>query len=228
MTVVVITEARTEKDLAAVFPAPDCDWVLVRTVEAAQAHAGADLYIDLDFTNEPARREGLSRLLPALVMVNAVVPTLAEIGFPFVRINGWAGFLERPIHEVVIPDGQPGDSPEKQLVDSMKLITRLKRLYEKSASAYRLVPDTPGMVSGRILATIVNEAYYTWEADVSTIEEIDIAMKLGTNYPLGPFEWSRLIGLEKIAALLVRLSIDNTRYTPASSLLAATNLLKYD
>ena len=220
MTVVVITEARTEKDLAAVFPAPDCDWVLVKTVEAAQAHAGADLYIDLDFTNEPARREGLSRLLPALVMVNAVVPTLAEIGFPFVRINGWAGFLERPIHEVVIP--------EEQLGDSMKLINRLKRLYERSASAYRLVPDTPGMVSGRILAAIVNEAYYTWEADVSTIEEIDIAMKLGTNYPLGPFEWSRLIGLEKIAALLVRLSIDNTRYTPASSLLAATNVLKYD
>jgi 3-hydroxybutyryl-CoA dehydrogenase len=53
-------------------------------------------------------------------------------------------------------------------------------------------------------------------------------MKLGTNYPLGPFEWSRLIGLEKIAALLVRLSAENTRYTPASSLLEATNLLKYD
>jgi len=220
MTVVVITEGKTEKDLAAIFPAADCTWVVIKTVGAAQEHKDADLYIDLDFTNEPHRKEMLSRLLPALVMVNAVEPTLAEIGFPFVRINGWPGFLERSIHEVVIP--------EETLDDSMKLINRLKRLYERSENSYRLVADTPGMISGRILATIINEAYFTWEADVSSIEEIDIAMRLGTNYPLGPFEWSRRIGLEKIAGLLVRLSADNARYTPASSLLKAANLLKYD
>ena len=80
----------------------------------------------------------------------------------------------------------------------------------------------------RILATIINEAYYTWEEEVSTREEIDIAMKLGTNYPMGPFEWGRRIGLEKVADLLTVLSRNNSRYTPSNSLLKAVDVLKYD
>ncbi len=221
MIIVVITEAKTEKDLAAFFPAPGNKWTLVRTAAEAMAHPGADLYIDLDFVNESGRVETLSRLLPGVVLVNAVVSTLEEIEYPFARINGWPGFLERPIHEVAIPKELPGDL-------LTKLKDQLAGLYEKLGREYRLVPDTPGMISGRILATIINEAYYTWEEGVSTREEIDIAMKLGTNYPLGPFEWAQRIGLEKVSGLLTALSRINGRYTPSNSLLKAANVLKYD
>ena len=62
---------------------------------------------------------------------------------------------------------------------------------------------------------IVNEAYYTLQEEVSTKEEIDTAMKLGTNYPYGPFEWSELIGLDKIHLLLTRLGNTDDRYRPA-------------
>ena len=221
MTIVVITEAKTEKDLAASFPAPGNKWILVRTAAEAAAYPGADAYIDLDFVNEPGRVDVLKRLVPGVVLVNAVVATLEEIGSPFVRINGWPGFLERTIHELAIP---------KELSDDRltKLKDQLTGLYEKLGREYRLVPDTPGMISGCILATIINEAYYTWEEEVSTREEIDIAMKLGTNYPLGPFEWGQRIGLEKVADLLTALSKDNGRYTPSNSLLKAAKVLKYD
>ncbi len=137
------------------------------------------------------------------------------------RINGWPGFLERTIHELAVLKELSADK-------LAALKDQLTALYEKLGRDYRFVPDTPGMISGRILATIINEAYYTWEEEVSTREEIDIAMKLGTNYPLGPFEWGREIGLEKIAGLLTALSRNNGRYTPAKSLLKAANLLKYD
>ena len=213
MTIVVITEEKTERDLAAFFPAPGIDWVVVRRAEDANAYPDADLYIDLDFINEPERVDILRRLLPGVVFVNAVVPTLGEIGYPFVRINGWPGFLERNIHEVVVPK---------------EVAVLLTGIYEKLGREYRLVPDTPGMISGRILATIINEAYYTWEEEVSTREEIDIAMKLGTNYPLGPFEWGGRIGLGKVAGLLTVLSRNNGRYTPSNSLLKAADVLKYD
>ena len=213
MTIVVITEAGTERDMAVFFPAPANEWVLVRRVEEAIAYPRADLYIDLDFVNEPERVVALKKLLPEVVVVNAVIPTLEEIGEPFVRINGWPGFLERSIHEVVVS------------TDGVVLLTEL---YKKLGREYRLVPDTPGMISGRILATIINEAYYTWEEAVSTKEEIDIAMKLGTNYPLGPFEWGHRIGLEKVAGLLTALSRNNSRYTPSNSLLKAAGMLKYD
>jgi 3-hydroxybutyryl-CoA dehydrogenase len=62
---------------------------------------------------------------------------------------------------------------------------------------------------------IINEAYYTLEEKVSTKEQIDVAMKLGTNYPLGPFEWSEKIGINNIYELLRKLSMENDRYTIA-------------
>ena len=62
---------------------------------------------------------------------------------------------------------------------------------------YQLVPDVPGMIAARTVSMIINEAYYTLEEEISSAEEIDIAMKLGTNYPYGPFEWARQIGIEK-------------------------------
>ena len=44
-------------------------------------------------------------------------------------------------------------------------------------------------------------------------------MRLGTNYPYGPFEWSKKIGLKNIATLLTELSLTEKRYHPADLLL---------
>jgi 3-hydroxybutyryl-CoA dehydrogenase len=74
------------------------------------------------------------------------------------------------------------------------------------------------MIGPRILAAIINEAWYTWEEQVSSKEAIDTAMKLGTNYPMGPFEWGELIGLEKITGMLWALSKTDPRYVPAQAL----------
>ena len=72
---------------------------------------------------------------------------------------------------------------------------------------------------------IINEGYFALQNNVSTKEEIDIAMKLGTNYPYGPFEWSKKIGLKNIYALLQKLSITDKRYTPSSLLTAEATAL---
>ena len=78
--------------------------------------------------------------------------------------------------------------------------------------------DDYGFIAARIIAMIINEAYYALEENVSTKEQIDIAMKLGTNYPYGPFEWSEKIGLKNILSLLQKLSKQNNRYTISSLL----------
>ena len=49
---------------------------------------------------------------------------------------------------------------------------------------------------------IINEAYYTAQEGTASREDIDMAMKLGTNYPYGPFEWSERIGINHIYELL--------------------------
>ncbi|MFY7899172.1 MAG: 3-hydroxyacyl-CoA dehydrogenase family protein, partial [Chitinophagaceae bacterium] len=53
---------------------------------------------------------------------------------------------------------------------------------------------------------------------ISTKQDIDVAMKLGTNYPYGPFEWSEKIGLKKIYNLLQRLEQQDATYSPCSLL----------
>ena len=202
------------------FPEHAADCITVGTVEELGAHKDADLFIDLDFEGhdgsqpDDARIAALSDLLPALVMVNAVVPTLSAIGHPFIRINGWPGFLDRDIHELVAND--------------MNVAGRIGELYALLGHGFRLIDDIPGMITARIIAAIINEAWYTWEEGVSTKEEIDTAMKLGTNYPYGPFEWGQRIGLARIVSLLNALSTTNARYKPANSLQQAVMELKCD
>jgi 3-hydroxybutyryl-CoA dehydrogenase len=54
----------------------------------------------------------------------------------------------------------------------------------------------------RTIAMIVNEAYFALEESLATQEAIDLAMKNGVNYPLGPIEWAQNIGLHHITELL--------------------------
>ncbi len=53
---------------------------------------------------------------------------------------------------------------------------------------------------------------------ITTKTEIDLAMKLGTNYPYGPFEWAEKIGLKNIYLLLKKLSENDNRYAVAPAM----------
>jgi len=86
-----------------------------------------------------------------------------------------------------------------------------------------VVADEPGFIAARIIAMIVNEAYLALEDEVSGKSEIDTAMKLGTNYPFGPFEWSVALGIENISALLEKLNKEDNRYKPADLLMKEVN-----
>jgi 3-hydroxybutyryl-CoA dehydrogenase len=64
------------------------------------------------------------------------------------------------------------------------------------------VCDVPGLVLGRILAQIVNEAHFTVGEGVATREDVDTAMRLGFNWPRGPFEWAAAIGPARVVSVL--------------------------
>ncbi len=55
-----------------------------------------------------------------------------------------------------------------------------------------------GLVTPRVVLMIINEAYYTVQEKTANKQDIDAGMKLGTNYPMGPFEWAEKIGLEYV------------------------------
>jgi 3-hydroxybutyryl-CoA dehydrogenase len=55
----------------------------------------------------------------------------------------------------------------------------------------------------RVISMIINEAYFAIEENLATPNDIDLAMKNGVNYPLGPVEWGNKIGLNLIIELLM-------------------------
>jgi 3-hydroxybutyryl-CoA dehydrogenase len=59
-----------------------------------------------------------------------------------------------------------------------------------------VIKESPGFITSRINAMIGNEAFYMLQEGVASAEDIDKALKLGLNHPLGPFEMVDLVGLD--------------------------------
>lgn len=155
----------------------------------------ADAYIILEAINTNSLLH-----LQKPILLNAVNSTLKEMGAGsnVVRINGWTGFLQRKTWEVA------GSVSEE-----------IRTIFGMLQKQYIVVKDEPGLAAARTISMIVNEAYFALGEGVSTKEEIDIAMKLGTNYPFGPFEWCNKIGIQNIYGLLYVLSKTGKGYLPA-------------
>jgi len=164
-----------------------------------------DVYIDLQFEEESS----FNTIVQQLVFVNAVVATCKELPVNYIRINAWNGFLMRPLIEVVATN-------EFYKGEAAKVLKAL-------GWDFQFVADESGMVAARIISMIINEAYFALGEKVSSKEEIDIAMKLGTNYPYGPFEWGEKIGLHKIYTLLKKLQEQDERYSIAPALINELN-----
>lgn len=63
------------------------------------------------------------------------------------------------------------------------------------------VQDYPGFLVNRILIPMLNEACYALMEGIATVEDIDAAMKLGTNQPMGPLTLADFIGLDTVLAI---------------------------
>jgi 3-hydroxybutyryl-CoA dehydrogenase len=59
-----------------------------------------------------------------------------------------------------------------------------------------VIKEAPGFITSRINAMIGNEAFYMLQEGVASAEDIDKALKLGLNHPMGPFELVDLVGLD--------------------------------
>src|SRR5215203_5671693 len=88
---------------------------------------------------------------------------------------------------------------------------------EKTAEDNEIEPSED--VSLRVISCIVNEAFLALSEGVATAEDIDRAMKLGANYPKGPFEWVEEIGARSIVETL-----DSLRAAYGDAYLAAPAL----
>ncbi|WP_059170602.1 3-hydroxyacyl-CoA dehydrogenase [Bacillus sp. FJAT-27445] len=73
---------------------------------------------------------------------------------------------------------------------------QIRQSAERMGKETVVVNEFPGFVTSRISALVGNEAFYMLQEGVGTPEEIDKAIRLGLNYPMGPFELGDLVGLD--------------------------------
>lgn len=126
-------------------------------------------------------------------------------------------------HGAYIHDGddpRPAIEPQKKAYEpSDRLRSAVEKFIERSTD--QIGPPLEQYVFCRILAAIINEAAWTLTDGVADQENIDIAMKLGTNYPHGPLEWADQITYAACGELLdvLNAGVDDNRF-------AAPELLK--
>ena len=81
-----------------------------------------------------------------------------------------------------------------------------EELFAALGKRVRLVGDGPGLFLGRTVASIINEAVHVVQEHVAQAADVDTAMRLGTNYPIGPISWGKEIGGGRIARILTDLA----------------------
>jgi 3-hydroxybutyryl-CoA dehydrogenase len=106
---------------------------------------------------------------------------------------------------------------------SRATLTAAERFFASLGMVTERVGDAPGLVLGRIVAQLVNEAAFAVGEGVGSPADVDAGMVLGLNHPRGPLEWGDAIGPEELLAILSGLQEEygEERYRPAPALVRA-------
>jgi len=88
------------------------------------------------------------------------------------------------------------------LATSEATFQQTRALAEQLGKTTMTAQDFPGFIVNRVLLPMINEAIYTMYEGVGGVIDIDTAMKLGTNQPMGPLELADLIGLDTCLAIM--------------------------
>jgi 3-hydroxybutyryl-CoA dehydrogenase len=183
----------------------DADAILRRLSPTSQLGAAV---ADADFIIEAAP-ERIDLKLQLLADVERLAPAAAVIASntSALSITELAGSLKNPARVAGMHFFNP--------VHKMKLI-EIVRALESSAHTVQVIEDvstrmgketvlvreSPGFITTRVNAGIGNEAFYMLMEGVASARDIDKALKLGLNHPMGPFELVDLVGLDTRLSIL--------------------------
>ncbi|AVH96548.1 MULTISPECIES: 3-hydroxyacyl-CoA dehydrogenase [Streptomyces] len=89
-------------------------------------------------------------------------------------------------------------------------------LFQALGKQVSVIGDVPGMIVARTVAMLADLAADAVDRGVATAEDVDTAMRLGVNYPLGPLEWAGKVGHARVRGLLLSLHerYPTGRYAP--------------
>ena len=163
----------------------DCDLIIEAAVEAMDMKK--ELFAMLDGICKPE----------AIIATNTSSLSITEIAAATKRgdkIIGMHFFNPAPVMKLV--------EVIRGLTTSDETYATIKELVEKIGKTPVEIKEAPGFVVNRILIPLVNEGVGILADGVASRDEIDAAMKLGANHPMGPLELGDLIGLDVCLAIM--------------------------
>lgn len=186
-----IEQAKMDATLANIIPTDDYN-----------ACKDCDLIIEAAVESMDLKKE-VFKMLDELVKPEAVLATNSSS----LSITEIAAATNRPDKVIGMHFFNP--APVMKLVEiikgqktSDKVAADIKALSESIGKTPVMVNEAPGFVVNRILIPLVNEGIGILADGVASREEIDAAMKLGANHPMGPLELGDLIGLDVCLAIM--------------------------
>ena len=169
------------------------------------------------YARDEAEKGGIIKRLDAQFPSSVIVTSC--LGFSTTRIASWTTRPERvvgfatfyPFKEKKVIELTPGLKTQEPALQEAE--TFFRALGKEPVR----VKDAPGLIFPRILSLIINEAARSLDEGVARAEEIDVAMRLGVNYPSGPLRWGDQIGLDEVLAVLegLRQETGDDRYRAA-------------
>ncbi len=178
---------------------------LTTTGDLASALAGVDLVIEaaperIDL--KIALLQEVDRFAPAgaLVASNTSALSITEMAGTLHNPGRAAGMhFFNPVHKMKLVEIVQALESAPQTIDTIAEVAR--RMGKETV----LVRESPGFITTRVNASIGNEAFYMLMEGVASARDIDKALKLGLNHPMGPFELVDLVGLDTRLAILEHL-----------------------
>jgi 3-hydroxybutyryl-CoA dehydrogenase len=176
-----------------------------------------EVVIELHNESAAAKNELLMALADA-VPYNALILTSA-LATSATQAAAWVPRPERVVGFGLMPpigsEGVVEIAPAIQTAESS--LQRAVEFWRSLNHEAVQVADGPGLVRARIICCLVNEAVSALMEGVADAADIDLAMKLGTNYPYGPLEWGDMIGLDTVLGVMTGLHEEwgEDRYRPA-------------
>lgn len=147
----------------------------------------------------------------AILASNTSSISITEIAAVTKRPSQVAGMhFMNPVPVMKLVEGIRGLETSDEVFNTVAAIS------EKMGKTFVRAQDYPGFAVNRILMPMINEAVYALYEGVASAKDIDTAMKLGTNQPMGPLELADFIGLDTCLAIMNVLhdGLADTKYRP--------------
>jgi len=174
----------------------------IHPVGGLSAFSGLDLAIEAITENRQIKFDTFKRLdeicpPSAILASNTSSISITEIAACTRRPQQVAGMhFMNPVPVMKLVEGIRG------LQTSDATFLAVRSVAERMGKTFVEAMDVPGFAVNRILMPMINEAIYALYEGVASSKDIDLAMKLGTNQPMGPLELADFIGLDTCLAIM--------------------------